>query len=51
MQFGEYYLPGLEMSTPVYFYTRKRIEDHLMITGFSITRMVRIGKLYFIEAT
>ena len=38
------------LGCPVYFYTKKRIEDHLMIAGFSITNMVTVGKLYFVEA-
>lgn len=39
------------MGCPVYFYTEKRIRDHLMIAGFSVERLVRVGKLFFIEAT
>ncbi len=39
------------LGCPVYFYTRKRIKDQLMITGFSVTNMVTVGKLYFVEAT
>ena len=39
------------LGCPVYFYTRKRIQDHLMIAGFAVTNMVTVGKLYFVEAT
>lgn len=36
---------------PVYFYTQKRIRDHLMIAGFTVRNLQKIGKLYFVEAT
>jgi len=35
---------------PVYFYTEKRIRDHLMIAGFMLESIRKVGKLYFIEA-
>ncbi len=38
------------LGCPVYFYTEKRIRDHLMIAGFSVTALRRVGKLFFVEA-
>jgi len=35
---------------PVYFYTEKRIRDHLMIAGFTIVMFSRVGKLFFVVA-
>jgi len=39
------------MGCPVYFYTERRVRDHLMITGFSVSNLHKVGKLYFVEAT
>ena len=36
---------------PVYFYTEKQIRDHLMISGFFVQSLTRVGKLFFVEAT
>lgn len=36
---------------PVYFYTEKRIRDHLLLTGFMIRDLRRVGKLYYVEAS
>lgn len=35
---------------PVFFYTEKRIRDHLLVSGFYPQKLVRVGKLYFVEA-
>jgi len=39
------------LGCPVYFYSEKRIRDHLMIAGFTINRLMRVGELYFVEAS
>ena len=38
------------LNCPVYFYTEKRIRDHLLISGFTLERIRKVGKLYFVEA-
>jgi len=38
------------LGCPVYFYTEKRIRDHLLITGFMLRSIKKVGKLYFVEA-
>lgn len=39
------------LGCPVFFYTEKRIRDHLMIAGFTVRNLLKVGKLYFVEAT
>lgn len=38
------------LGCPVYFYTEKRIRDHLMVAGFALRTLKKVGKLYFVEA-
>jgi magnesium protoporphyrin O-methyltransferase len=38
------------LGCPVFFYNEKRIRDHLIIAGFIPQRVLRVGKLYFVEA-
>lgn len=38
------------LGCPVFFYSEKRIRDHLIIAGFIPQRIQRVGKLYFVEA-
>lgn len=38
------------LGCPVFFYSEKRIRDHLMIAGFMPQCVLRVGKLYFVEA-
>ncbi|RJP77195.1 MAG: class I SAM-dependent methyltransferase [Candidatus Zixiibacteriota bacterium] len=38
------------LGCPVYFYNRKRIHDYLLMAGFVVKKIQRVGKLYFVEA-
>lgn len=38
------------LGCPVFFYSEKRIRDHLIVAGFILQRVLRVGKLYLVEA-
>ncbi len=38
------------LGCPVYFYSEKRLRDYLLISGFTVISLVRVGKLFFVVA-
>ncbi len=38
------------LGCPVFFYTEKRVREHLKLCGFQVQKLNRVGKLYFVEA-